>query len=137
MSVGTGEILAQGAIAATMWHRAGQSGRPARHRVRAAPGAGTPAAAPARLPDGWDDAGAMAATLATLTNDLEAPAIRLLPSIRDVLRAIAETPGCLLARMSGSGATCFGLFSDPITAEAAAAVLRRPGWWSWGGGLAR
>jgi 4-diphosphocytidyl-2-C-methyl-D-erythritol kinase len=89
------------------------------------------------LPDVWDTASRMATTLSGLTNDLEAPAIGLVPTIREVLRAIAERPGCLLARMSGSGATCFGLFANPADATAAAGELARPGWWSWGGGLAR
>lgn len=88
------------------------------------------------LPDGWETVHAMAASLSGLTNDLETPAIGLVPAIRDVLRAIADTRGCLLARMSGSGATCFGLFADAGEAEAAAAELARPGWWSWGGPLA-
>jgi len=89
------------------------------------------------LPDVWDIASRMAATLRGLTNDLEAPAIGLVPTIRDVLRAIAARPGCLLARMSGSGATCFGLFANAQDARLAAGELARPGWWGWGGGLAR
>jgi 4-diphosphocytidyl-2-C-methyl-D-erythritol kinase len=89
------------------------------------------------LPDVWDTPPQMAATLSGLTNDLEAPAISLVPTIRDALRTIADRPGCLLARMSGSGATCFGLFANPEDATVAAGELARPGWWSWGGGLAR
>ncbi len=85
----------------------------------------------ATLPDAWGSAQTMAADLSGLTNDLEAPAISLVPAIRDVLRAIAATNGCLLARMSGSGATCFGLFAGAREAAAAAAELARPGWWSW------
>ena len=65
---------------------------------------------PAALPAGWDDAAAMAADLGRLRNDLEPAAIALRPVIGDVLAALAATPGCLLARMSGSGATCFGLY---------------------------
>ena len=49
---------------------------------------------------------------------------------------IAGAPGCLLARMSGSGATCFGLFANALAAETAAAAIARPGWWHWGGSLA-
>jgi 4-diphosphocytidyl-2-C-methyl-D-erythritol kinase len=90
----------------------------------------------ATLPDGWDSVRQMASSLSEMTNDLEAAAIRLVPSIDDVLHAIAATPGCLLARMSGSGATCFGLFADAGEAREAAASLVRPGWWSWGGSLA-
>jgi 4-diphosphocytidyl-2-C-methyl-D-erythritol kinase len=88
------------------------------------------------LPDAWETVQSMAAGLRALRNDLEAPAIGLVPAIRDVLRAIENRPSCLLARMSGSGATCFGLFVDAGAARVAAAELARPGWWSWGGGLA-
>ena len=91
--------------------------------------------APAILPVGWPDAEAMADDLAACGNDLEAAAIGLCPDISDVLVAIAADPNCLLARMSGSGATCFGLFADPLLAAAAAARLRRPEWWVWGGAL--
>jgi len=83
------------------------------------------------------DAAAMAADLAALGNDLEAPAIALCPAIAGALATIARLPGVLLARMSGSGATCFGLFASPEAAIAAAAAAQLPrGWWSWGGGLA-
>jgi 4-diphosphocytidyl-2-C-methyl-D-erythritol kinase len=87
----------------------------------------------ATLPSGWPDAAAMARDLAALTNDLEPPAVALCPAIATVLAALRTTPGCLLARMSGSGATCFGVFADPAAAAAAAEAVRRPGWWVWGG----
>ncbi|MGH6901091.1 MAG: 4-(cytidine 5'-diphospho)-2-C-methyl-D-erythritol kinase, partial [Geminicoccaceae bacterium] len=47
------------------------------------------------------------------------------------LEALGHQPGCRLARMTGSGATCFGVFDDPAAARAAAAAVRRahPGWW--------
>lgn len=69
--------------------------------------------------------------LAAQRNDLQAPAIRLAPVIAEVTAALAAQPGCLLARMSGSGATCFGLFASTARAEAAARALGlgRPGWW--------
>jgi 4-diphosphocytidyl-2-C-methyl-D-erythritol kinase len=88
------------------------------------------------LPDGWCDPGSMAAALAEWGNDLEVPAIALLPAIQEVARAIRGTAGCLLTRMSGSGATCFGLFTTAAEAKTAAASLARPGWWTWGGSLA-
>ena len=91
--------------------------------------------APAELPAGWDSAAAMAADLRGLTNDLQPPALALRPAIGDVLAALAARPGCLLTRMSGSGATCFGLFSDPDRAAREAASLAREGWWTWGGGM--
>ena len=96
---------------------------------------------PARLPEGWADVTVMARDLAALRNDLADPAIRLCPVIAEVLDAISRMPGCQLARMSGSGATCWGLFDDPASAEGAAAALARgqaqrvPAWWCWGGRL--
>ena len=64
-------------------------------------------------------------------NDLEAPARAIAPVISDVLSALWSLPGVRLARMSGSGATCFGLFADRSTAEAARARLaaKRLNWW--------
>ncbi|PJE33003.1 4-diphosphocytidyl-2-C-methyl-D-erythritol kinase [Pseudooceanicola marinus] len=69
--------------------------------------------------------------LATTRNDLEAPALALEPAIGAVLGALTSLPGCLIARMSGSGASCFALFPDGVTAAEAARMLRaaQPGWW--------
>jgi 4-diphosphocytidyl-2-C-methyl-D-erythritol kinase len=77
------------------------------------------------------DAAALADYLATLRNDLEAPATEASPPVAEVLAALASTPGCRIARMSGSGATCFGLFLAEAPALVAAEALRRarPGWW--------
>lgn len=87
---------------------------------------------PVSLPSEWLDAVAMAATLAQCRNDLEAAALTLYPGIGGVLDWIRSQRGCLLARMSGSGATCFGLF--PTGAEAVTLVGSVPGgWWAWGG----
>jgi len=74
----------------------------------------------------------LVAMLAARTNSLTDSAVSLCPVIADVLTAIAAQDGCLLSRMSGSGATCFGLFSDRFTAKAAAAKLHEanPGWWT-------
>jgi 4-diphosphocytidyl-2-C-methyl-D-erythritol kinase len=70
------------------------------------------------------------AWLRARANHLEAPAGRLLPEIGEVLDALASQPGCALARMSGSGATCFGLFEDPALAPAAATLAKaHPEWW--------
>jgi 4-diphosphocytidyl-2-C-methyl-D-erythritol kinase len=65
-------------------------------------------------------------------NDLEAPAIALQPVIADVVTALHGFAGCQLARMSGSGATCFGLFSSAGEAEVAARILRAKysNWWA-------
>jgi 4-diphosphocytidyl-2-C-methyl-D-erythritol kinase len=81
---------------------------------------------------GWGSGlAALVAGLASVGNDLEKPAIRLRPVIADVLRALAARPGCQLARMSGSGATCFGLFATAREAGLAARRLRaeHPTWW--------
>lgn len=63
-------------------------------------------------------------------NDLEKPAREIAPAIDEVLQAISRH-GALRTRMSGSGATCFGLFADDKSAEAAAAKIAEghPGWW--------
>jgi len=70
--------------------------------------------------------------LASLRNDLEAPAIAIAPAIADVLAALRGREGCGLARMSGSGATCFGLFPSEAAAAAAHAAIvdSAPQWWS-------
>ncbi|MGE3914508.1 MAG: 4-(cytidine 5'-diphospho)-2-C-methyl-D-erythritol kinase [Hyphomicrobiaceae bacterium] len=64
-------------------------------------------------------------------NDLEAPAVRLCPAIDGVRRALGTLDGALLARMSGSGATCFALFTSASNAAAGARALAaaEPGWW--------
>lgn len=69
--------------------------------------------------------------LETTRNDLEAPARQLQPVISEVLSAIAALPGALFTRMSGSGATCFGLFADDDCCQRGAEILRKaaPGWW--------
>jgi len=69
--------------------------------------------------------------LSAQRNDLEAPARAILPDIGTVTDALAACEGAMLARMSGSGATCFGIFPDKDTAWAAAERLAadHPGWW--------
>jgi 4-diphosphocytidyl-2-C-methyl-D-erythritol kinase len=79
----------------------------------------------------------LARFLTTQRNDLQTPALRQAPVIAEVLEALAGSSGCLLARMSGSGATCFGLFATRAHADAAANGLRaaRPGWWIASGAM--
>jgi 4-diphosphocytidyl-2-C-methyl-D-erythritol kinase len=69
--------------------------------------------------------------LASQHNDLEPAAIALQPAIADTLATLRALPACRLARMSGTGATCFGLFDTLKAATAAAATLRHaePSWW--------
>ena len=77
------------------------------------------------------DAAALVSILSARRNDLEIPAIKLQPVIADVLEALKAAPECLLARMSGSGATCFGLFGSAGAAEHAAQRMQadHPAWW--------
>lgn len=78
-----------------------------------------------------DSAADLAILLRERRNDLEAPARYLAPEIDQVLAALSAQAGCLLARMSGSGATCFGLFAEPRHAEIAARNIgrARTAWW--------
>ncbi|WP_420561090.1 4-(cytidine 5'-diphospho)-2-C-methyl-D-erythritol kinase [Tepidicaulis sp.] len=82
-------------------------------------------------PEPFDNFREFADWLAEHDNDLQGAAVSLLPELEEVLGAIRVQPGCHLARMSGSGATCFGLFDDAGRLEKAAARLAdaRPNWW--------
>lgn len=77
------------------------------------------------------DASGFVRWLADQRNDLQEPACRAVPEITPVLAALSETQGCALARMSGSGATCFGLFDGQNAASEAAQRLKQdhPEWW--------
>lgn len=87
--------------------------------------------APATWPENIADTAALIAALGATANDLTMPALSIVPEIGTVLAAIETCDGCLLARLSGSGATCFGLFADAPGAEEAARALaaRQPAWW--------
>ncbi len=86
-------------------------------------------------PAGFDyvpqDAAELAAVLAKRRNDLEDAAVALVPAVGDVLAVLNDTAGVLLARMSGSGATCFGILGGAEEAATAALVLAgaHPDWW--------
>ena len=77
------------------------------------------------------DAASLVPLLAGRRNDLQTPAIKMQPVIADVLCALERSANCLLARMSGSGATCFGLFGSSGTAEEGARRLQaaHSNWW--------
>jgi 4-diphosphocytidyl-2-C-methyl-D-erythritol kinase len=83
------------------------------------------------------DAIGLAGELRTRGNDLTEAAIGLVPEIGAVLTALQGVDGALLARMSGSGASCFALFADGAAAEAARArlVAAQPEWWCAAGSL--
>ncbi|MBR1153488.1 4-(cytidine 5'-diphospho)-2-C-methyl-D-erythritol kinase [Bradyrhizobium sp. JYMT SZCCT0428] len=89
----------------------------------------------------WPEAGASVEdwveVLAASANDLEAPAMRIQPVIGEVIAALNATNGAWLARMSGSGATCFAIYENTADAGRAAEKIRRehPGWWVHAGTL--
>lgn len=91
-----------------------------------------PASADAkRWQESLSNSAAFCHQLSKLENDLTAPAIRICPEIAEILALLVQQEECLLARMSGSGATCFGLFEEPQAAEAAALEIGRlhRDWW--------
>lgn len=83
------------------------------------------------------DTAGLARFLMQRGNDLTAAAAVHAPAIKEALQKVAETEGCLLSRMSGSGATVFGLYATAEAAAAAAAAIsrERPGWWTWSGAI--
>ena len=96
----------------------------------AAPPAGPHGRAPAPPPTP-SDIESVAAFMRTHGNALEPPAMALLPAVSELKAALAALPGCRIAAMSGSGATCFGLFASAAAARAGAALLaaRQPRYW--------
>lgn len=84
------------------------------------------------LPDIGGLAGGIAAYLRQTRNDLQAAAIEQVPEIAAVIADLEATPGCLLARMSGAGASVFALFETWLQATDTARALaaKRPGWWA-------
>lgn len=92
----------------------------------------------APMPDtipAFQDAASLIEWLKNQRNDLEAPAIQVAPMIAAVLDTLRATKGCQLARMSGSGATCFALYDDKDTAISAGKTIHQahPNWWLAGG----
>ena len=89
----------------------------------------------------WPEAGASleewVEVLAANSNDLESPATRIQPVIGEVLSALSATNGAWLARMSGSGATCFAVFENTAEAQRAAQKIQQghPSWWVHAGVL--
>ncbi len=104
--------------------------------LRALPLVGPPE--PVGAPDFGRDFEALVAYLAPRGNDLEGPAAELAPTIREVLAALLALPGARVARLSGSGPTCFALFASYAGAERAAEMLAssHPSWWIAASGLA-
>ena len=87
--------------------------------------------APPAMPDAFEDTAELAGWLATQRNDLEAAAIAVAPQVGAVLDTLADEPEALLARVSGSGGTCFALCAGDIEAEGLAERIEAmaPDWW--------
>lgn len=94
-------------------------------------------AAPAAPPGHFANADALVEFMSSTANDLEEPARMIAPVIGEVLGSLAALPKAMIARLSGSGATCFALFRSQEDAEAAARQLAeiRQGWWVRGTNL--
>ena len=75
---------------------------------------------------------AFADWLSGTRNDLQRPAIEIAPVVGEAIELIAAQDACLISRMSGSGATCWGLFADKKAADNAAAAIQNlhPDWWT-------
>ena len=82
-------------------------------------------------PPPFDTVEALGGYLESRGNDLEEAAIELAPIVADVKALLSAQAGCLIARMSGSGATCFGIFESAALAQQAADQVRNahPQWW--------
>ncbi len=94
---------------------------------------------PGKLPERLDTLADLTAYIGAKENDLLAPACQVVPEIENVLRVLDFQAGCRLARMSGSGATCFGLFENEKHARDAAKNIKseNPDWWVRAGILNR
>ncbi|PQA87817.1 4-(cytidine 5'-diphospho)-2-C-methyl-D-erythritol kinase [Hyphococcus luteus] len=134
---GAGEILEKGPVLPALWICLVNPGvdMPTGPVFRAfdagVPAPATPVCDPFRAVNYTQVKAAMART----RNDLEAFAIERAPVIRDAIDALAQAPGALAARMSGSGATCFALFPSREGAVRAAAALQARGWWAMASAL--
>lgn len=116
------------------------TGLPLLHAVLLNPGLPSPTGAVYRAYDAaplgncerpvpYADPAAVIDWLKAQRNDLQAPALTVTPDIAEALETMALVPSCRLVRMSGSGATVFGLFDSAADAVQAALILDRPDWW--------
>lgn len=94
---------------------------------------------PSALPDAFDNVDQLATFLKTKHNDLYAPACEIVPEVLNAVHTLESRAGCRLGRMSGAGATCFGLFASEEQAQAAARDIsfENPDWWVQSGWLNR
>lgn len=129
---GAGEILSPGPALPPLWACLVNSGveMPTGPVFRAFDAANVKPAAPTApllLGASYE---ALEALMRESRNDLEPPALEIAPQIGAVIDALKKTKGAIIARMSGSGATCFGLYATPESAQAAERAMRERGWWA-------
>ena len=93
----------------------------------------------ADMPQGFENLDTLVKFLKTTGNDLHKAACESVPEIDNAVNALRLQRGCALARMSGSGSSCFGLYEDGESAERAAAEILKsnPDWWVKAGWLGR
>ncbi len=98
-----------------------------------------PFRSPITIPSGLSHPDNLIKFLELQNNDLEPYAQEEVPEIRNILNALRIMPGIQIARLSGSGATCFGLFSSEIQTKDAAITIAKenPDWWVKAGWLGR
>ena len=94
---------------------------------------------PVPLPETFGSIDRFATFLATVDNDLMEAACEIVPEINNVIQALETQKGCKIARMSGSGSSCFALFGNEADARNAAVTLadENPDWWVRSGWLGR
>lgn len=91
----------------------------------------TPFSAPIKLPQSFADTNNLCAFLKEQRNDLTTAACQNTPVIKNVLESLQNQTGCQIARMSGSGSACFGIFQTENESKQAAEKIQkeRPDWW--------
>ena len=96
-----------------------------------------PYQSPITMPESFDDSKQLVDFLAAQTNDLTESAVEVAPQITQILSSLDQQKGCLLSRMSGSGATCFGLFNtkEDVMDAAEHISCQQPSWWVRAGTL--
>ncbi|MBI1366922.1 MAG: 4-(cytidine 5'-diphospho)-2-C-methyl-D-erythritol kinase [Alphaproteobacteria bacterium] len=137
---GAGEILEAGPRLPDAWVALVNPGAPTpTGPIFRAFDAANPSPAPAAAPAAGElgDARRLAAFLEGARNDLEPYAIQREKEVGAAREYLAQSPGCLIARMSGSGASVFGLFAAPDAAEMAARNASAKGWWATAAKLAK
>lgn len=129
---GAGEQMTKGPVLPALWICLVNPGveTPTGPIFRAFDNANSAPPAPAFTSLPSKDYGALKTALENTRNDLQPYALEGAPVIAEVLEELADAPGALTARMSGSGATCFALFASEADARCVEESVRAKGWWT-------